>query len=304
MVGGVGVDLERLAISGVRLALGDVVGLDHRVEHVVTPLQRQVGREERVVLGRRLGQPREQRHLRQVELPDRLVEERLRRAADTDCRLSSHRPVGDVVQVRVEDPRLASLLLQLLGQLGLDDLVLEVVVSGDVGRHVLVVHQLHRQRRGALQRGPVAEDVPDPGAQDSLVVERAVLPEATVLDRDRRALERQRDQVGCDLDVDLIRVDVAERRPVRREDLRERVRVARLELAEVGRGVRDLDDPADGGKGAERHPADREHGEHHDHLADRVPAMAGSALVAFASAHEKGPGGSARTMHPEMGKRF
>ena len=86
------------------------------------------------------------------------------------------------------------LCLQLLGQLGLDDLVLEVAVGAQMrsGRYD-VVDELHRQRRGALQAGAAVERVLDRRAHDALVVERAVLVEAPVLDRDRRLLEPARD---------------------------------------------------------------------------------------------------------------
>jgi hypothetical protein len=198
------VDAERLAARGRGLPRRDVVRCHHCAQDVAAAPARQLRVQERVVLRRRLRQPGDQGDVGEAELPHRLVEEQLGGGADADRRLPADRSVGDVGQVVVEDPGLAVLVLELLGELGLDDLVLQVVVSGDLRRHVLVVDELHRQRRRTLQRVSAAEQVLNPGAQDPLVIERAVLVEAPVLDRDRGPAERGRDPRDRNLVVDSV----------------------------------------------------------------------------------------------------
>ena len=173
-------------------------------------------RAERVVLGGRLRHPCQQRRLRQIQLRDGFVEEDLGGCADAVRRLPADRSVGDVIQVLVEDPVLVVGLLQLLGELGLDDLVLEVALM--VGE-VQLVGQLHRQRRGALERGAAVEDVPDRRPQDALVVKGPVLIEAAVLDRHRGVLQGGRDLGARYRRPQQGRVDEAQRRTVGREDL-------------------------------------------------------------------------------------
>ncbi len=72
---------------------------------------------------------------------------------------------------------------ELVGELDLDDLVLEVVLLAEIGRQVDVRHQLHRQRRSALDAATF-EHVPERCPQQRLVVDAAVLEETPVLDRD------------------------------------------------------------------------------------------------------------------------
>ena len=78
-------------------------------------LDREVRRDERVVLGRCLREPGQERLLRKVELPDRLVEEHLRRRTDAHGGLAADRSVWNVIEVGVEDPPFAVLALELLG---------------------------------------------------------------------------------------------------------------------------------------------------------------------------------------------
>ncbi len=70
-------------------------------------------------------------------------------------------------------------------ELGLDDLLLERVL---VAAEVEVAHQLHRDRRRALQ-GLSVHDVLDGRAEDAGHVDAVVLVEALVLDRHGRVLE-------------------------------------------------------------------------------------------------------------------
>ena len=74
-------------------------------------------------------------------------------------------------------------------QLGLDDLLPERVL---VAAQVEVAHQLHRDRRAALQRGAVGE-VLDGRAEDPRQVDAVVVVEALVLDRDGGVLQIFRD---------------------------------------------------------------------------------------------------------------
>ena len=74
-IGGVAVHAERLGIGGIRLRLGYVARLDHRLQHLMPALVGKPRTQERVVLRRRLRQPREERLLGEVELPHRPVEE-------------------------------------------------------------------------------------------------------------------------------------------------------------------------------------------------------------------------------------
>jgi len=151
---------EWLGIGNVGLGARDVVRLNHRLQDRSAPLAGGGGIDERVVLRGRLRQAGQQRHLGQVELLDGLIEEHLRSRAHADRRLAPHGAVGNIAQVVVEDPVLAVALAQLLGQLGLNDLVLEVVVGGVVRPvQVAVVDQLHRERGRSLQRAALAEHV-------------------------------------------------------------------------------------------------------------------------------------------------
>ena len=95
-------------------------------------------------------------------------------------------------------------------------------------REVHLVDQLLRQRRGALERVALPEQVLDAGAQDALVVERAVLIEAPVLDRDRGLLEALRDLRRRHVGRDRVGVDVAEQASVRGVDRRGRIGVTRV----------------------------------------------------------------------------
>ncbi len=175
--------------------------------------------QERVVLRRRLRQAGQQRRLGEVQAGHRGVEEHVRRRGHPVRGLAPDGAVGDVVEVAAQDPVLAVAGLELLSQLGLHDLVLEVVLGLDASRHVDVVDQLHGQRGRALQAATV-DRILDRRAQDALVVERAVLVEAPVLDRDRGLLEDVGDPAPGDRVADVRGVDVAQRafRPRRRSE--------------------------------------------------------------------------------------
>ena len=122
----------------------------------------------------------------EVQLRGGLVEEDARRRLHADRRLAADGAVGDAVQVGGEDVVLAVDFLVVERELGLDDLLPERAL---VAAQVEVAHQLHRDRRAALQRGAVG-DVLDRRAEDAREVDAVVFVEALVLDRHRRVLER------------------------------------------------------------------------------------------------------------------
>ena len=277
--------MQRLAVGLVGLRLGDVPCHDHRLQHFCATVQRGALVDERVVFRRRLRQAGQQRRLRQRQLPHRLVEEHLRGRLDAVRGLAADGSVRDVVEVVGEDPVLGVHPLQLLGELGLDDLVLEIMVGPQVLGQVDVVDELHGQRRGALQAVPAVDGVLDRRSDDPLVVERSVLVEAAVLDRDRRLLEPARDLRPLDRGADRRRPDVAERLAVGREHLRRRPRDLRLERLQVRRRMRDVDHPARDCQAADRERAHREHDPQAEYSEDRGSVIAPAASLSFASAH-------------------
>ena len=138
---------EPLGLDLVRLRLGDVVLLRHRVEDRVAALGGALGVEEGVVVGWRLREAGEQRLLLQADLLDRLVEEDLGGGLDADRGAAVVGAVGGGVQVLLEDLLLRVLLLVLLRHLRLDDLALDRVLGI---LDVEVADQLLGDRRGAL----------------------------------------------------------------------------------------------------------------------------------------------------------
>jgi hypothetical protein len=156
-------------------------------------------------------------------------------------------PYGRVVEVLVEDPALAVDVLELLGDLGLVHLALERPLLGDVER----AHELHGQRRAALD-GLAGLDVLDRRADDALGVDAVVAPEALVLDRDRRVLERLRDLRVLDRRAQDVGLDEAQARSVRGVDDAGGALVALLEVAVVGGRGREADDVAHGTEHAQQ----------------------------------------------------
>jgi hypothetical protein len=147
-----------------------------------------------------------------------------------------------------------------------------------------VVDELHRQRRGALQLLTV-DSILDRGADDALVVERAVLKEPPVLDRHRRLFDDLRDLAAGQRRVHARRPDVPERRPVGGEHLRRRAGDVWMAGVEVRRRMGDVDDPAGDGQGTHRDAADDEHGEEAEGALQRGTAIAPAAALSITSAH-------------------
>ncbi len=283
--GVVGLDLQVLGGRLIGLGLGDVARGHHRLEHLGAAAQRVRRMLERVVVRGRLGQAGQQRILGEAQLLDRLVEEHLRRGGDAVRGLAADGAVGHVVEVVVEDPVLGVRCLELLGELGLDDLVLQIMVEPVAVRQVGVVDELHGQRRRALQAVAALDRVLDGGADDALVVERPVLVEAPVLDGDRRVLEHLGDARAGDRGVDRLGIDIAQRGPVGREYLGRGARDVGLERAEIRRRLRDVDDPAGDGERSDGDRADDQHAGHRDHALQRRTPVAPAAALSLTSAH-------------------
>ena len=160
------------------LARRDRLVDEHRAEHLVASRDRDRGVLERVVHRRRLRQAREHRRLRQCQ-PGRA-----RREEGLCACLRSERvaPVEDLVQVRAEDTPLRPHARKLHREARLLQLSRERSLRA---ADIEVAHELLRDRRAALDDLP-GLDVCVERSRDPLVVEAPVLPEAAILDRDRR----------------------------------------------------------------------------------------------------------------------
>ena len=211
-----------------------------------------------------------------------LVEEGARRGLDADCGLSPDGPVGDGVEVLVEDPELALvpgvLVLEVLGKLDLADLPRQRAPSV---AQVEVAHELLRDRRAALH-GPAGGDVGDRGPEDALEVDALVMEEALVLDRDRGVLHVLGDVLERHRSAKLVGLDEAQALAVGGEDLRRRALVDRLERFQRRRAGRDVEHVADRHEhGDEQHgAADPEAYEDDSRGAALLPAPATLSLQA------------------------
>ncbi len=113
-----------------------------------------------------------------------------------------------------------------------------------VASQVEVAHQLHRDRRAALQRGAV-EDVLHGRAEDPGQVDAVVLVEALVLDRDRGVLQVCGDFAPGDGAAQLVGLDEAQPRAVGGEHLRGAAAQDRVQLCDRGSRPGDAQDVAD-----------------------------------------------------------
>ncbi|CAO0830651.1 hypothetical protein SMICM17S_01493 [Streptomyces microflavus] len=209
--------LDRGLHGLVGLGLRDGASGGHPGEDGVTALGGLLRVVDRVVAGRRLDDAGEQRGLLHLQVLGVLGEVPLRRGLDAVRLLTEERDVEVVLQ----DLLLAELFLDLDRVLQFADLAAERLLGGL--RDLLLVvarlldedvlHVLLGEGRRAL-RGPAGLHVAVHRAQDALEVDRPVLVEAGVLDRDDRVLH--------------VRGDVLERDhgPVARVDRRDRTAVA------------------------------------------------------------------------------
>jgi hypothetical protein len=224
---------------------------------------------ERIEHGRRLRQPGEQCRLRQQEVLRSLREVRLR------CSLDPVRAVAveDLVDVRVQDPALRPFARELDRETGLRRFTAE-----RLGRllDVEIARKLLRDRRAALD-DMSGIHVREQRAHDAGVVERAVLPEAAILDRDGRPGHPLAHVLQVDRLTVLLGGDRSQERPVRRVDEGVRPDVDRSEVAQLAARH------PNGGAGE---PADHEHQQHDerspcDEMSEPLPMLA-SALAALA----------------------
>ncbi len=141
--------------------------------------------------------------------------------------------------MRIE--RLRVLFVVVDRELGLDDLLAQRVL---VAAEIQVAHELHRDRRAALQGGAVG-DVLDGRAEDSGQIDAIVFVEPLVLDRDRRVLQVGGNFTPADGAAQVVGLDEAEARAVGGEHLRGATRQDRVQRAERGCGPGDMQDVAD-----------------------------------------------------------
>src|SRR5581483_12288638 len=142
--------------------------------------------------------------------------------------------------------------------------------------------ELLRDRRAALERLSAQQILPG-GTRDPVVVEGAVVPEAAVLDRDRRLRHplddvRERERLAV-----LAGRDRAEQRPVGGEDERVRAEIDRTEVLERAVGL----DVTCGAVAAPDDPGD-EH-EQQDEEEDEDQRQAPRRLAASAPARNPAP---------------
>ena len=250
-------DLQRGALGRGGPRGRDVVQFGHLRQHLVASLPGCALVAERVVFRGRLRQPREQRRLLEVQLRGRPVEEDARCRLDADRGLPADGAVGDAVEVAGEDRALGVVFVVVDRQLGLDDLLAQRVL---VAAQIQVAHELHRDRRAALQWRPV-DDVLDGRAEYAGEVDAVVLVEPLILDRDRRVLQIFGDLAPADRTAHLGRLNEPQARAVGGEHLRG---------AAVEQGVQQAQ--RRGGVGDVQHIADRRDRAEHEHRREHAAA--------------------------------
>ncbi len=132
---GPGLGHQRLGLGFAGLCLGDVTVAEHLIDHPVAAVERGLVMEARIVIAGRARQRRQERHLRDVELVERLVEIVQRRGGDAVIAL----PQIDLVEVKLQH-----LFLRISGvdahrQNGLAHLArhLEFGIEQEQARHLL-----------------------------------------------------------------------------------------------------------------------------------------------------------------------
>ena len=193
-----GAHAERLGRQrrGHRFLIRDLIDLpvaQHRAEHEIAALQREIGAHERRVVVRTADHPRQQRRLREVDLRDRLAEVEARGLAHAHNGDGAVAAEVDVVEVGLEDLFLRELPVEDHGHERFDDLSFHRALVGEV----VVLHELLRERRPPL--GHAARfDVAEEGAKDADRIDAGVVPEARVLDLHDGVLQRLRHLVQRD----------------------------------------------------------------------------------------------------------
>jgi hypothetical protein len=134
----------------------------------------------------------------------------------------------DLVHVDLEDLLLVQLALDLQRQQDLVDLAGE----GLLGRQIEIARDLHRDRRCTLALARLAE-VREAGAQDTDIVDAAVLVEARVFDREHGLLHDLRDLLDR-REVAALFTELADEHAVGGEDAHRQLRPVVGEAADLG----------------------------------------------------------------------
>ena len=196
------------------------------VEYLQKPHSAPLGIDDRVVARRRLHHAGEERRLDERQLRHRFGEVGLGSRTDAVRVLAEE----DRVEVALEDLRLRLLLLEPNRIRRLQHLVATVPLEPG---HVVVLHDLHRDRRSPLD-GTLGGEVRQCGSKQAADVDAAVHPELVVLHRQ----ERLDHVVGHVIEPDRLAVLDLERRDLATRHV-EHVR-ALGEVGEVGQPDRDL----------------------------------------------------------------
>ena len=245
------------------LGAGDIAVAEHRLEHDVPSREGRSRIGERVICGRRLRKPGQERSVAEVEISRGLREVRLGRGFDPV------RAVAEVddVQPRAKDSLLRPVAVELNGEARLPHFAGDGAFAGDIE----VADELLRQRGTALDdlsRGEVTPQRP----RDAFVVHAAVPVETPVFYGDRRA-----PHPGADVDErDGLAVSLGGNRPERRPvgGVNERVLADADGAEDVEVAVRaDEVDGGDSPRGDSPRPDHDQHAERHDH-APRAPLCA------------------------------
>ena len=178
-----GLQTERRCARGAKRARRDVIHVEHHLQHLVPPLQRQLRR--CVVDLGAADDACEVRRLRKRQLGRRLGEVRLRRGFDA-VRAAAE---VDRVEIVIEDLLFRELVLEPHREERFSQLSVHRARGPDLLERIARV--LLCDRRAALQRVPRAH-VGRERAHDPTDADGAVLEEAAVLGRDHRLADRQR----------------------------------------------------------------------------------------------------------------
>ena len=152
--------------------------LNQQIDHQIAARQRALGIAARIVVGRPLDHPHQQRHLMQLQLGQRLTEEVLTGQTEAMHRTLAILPEEHLVQVRLQNGLLVVVQFQQHGHHGLGQLALQAALTGQIE----ILHQLLGQGASALTQ--LACRGIDPDRTGNRLERNAVMiPEFTILDR-------------------------------------------------------------------------------------------------------------------------
>ena len=200
--------LHRLLVGGFRGGGVDVAEFAHAPQHVGAAHGGELGVDDRVVARGRLGYAGDGGRFGDVELVERLAEERLGRGRHAVGALAEENDV----EIQPEDLLLGELVLHAVG----DEGFLQLATRGLVEREEHVARRLHGDGAGAL--GLVAGDQIDAdGAHHAEVVDAVVLEEALVFGGEEGVLDELGDLVVARRDAPLL-TDLGDERAAARVD--------------------------------------------------------------------------------------